>query len=525
MVLRNGIKYACERCIRGHRVTTCNHSDQPLMMIKPKGRPSTTCAYCKELRKNKSAKLQGTCTCGRQEKRRLAQKAKEDARAKAKELERSNCKCSADTTCTHHGSKPQNKKLRGKFLERATSSTSLDSAFLSSHSIYSDSSNFSSTFLDSDINPGRISKDYHHVASLASISSLQSSQSLDQSLSSPHSPPSHPQFNFLSDFDSLTQSTSQVNLLENVDFTPNSTNKLKEHISSGRSNVGEVLVPLEEYIPPDIDGIGNVNDKTNMLNGFSPNDNSIKDNQNETPPNRTGLDSATIQTNPREAGQIRMHPSHGLFDMFSDVSSISTLSRANLLLQKHNVKNVEPEEGISRDIRHSTDFNGVRSNFAGQMQSYKENSTNNVGEAQSTQSVEVLSITPSFMDIPSCEHIGGRNYSAQCNSVAAKVRSSSIDKNHKYPKNINDANISSMIKEENNEFGGFEANVETENNSRRIVSSSDLQITPGEITGPIVVKEEIPENSTVDTAQSWVLNSPLLSEQGFADLDNFMSTL
>ena len=63
MVLINGVKYACERCIRGHRVTTCNHTDQPLMMIKPKGRPSTTCNHCKELRKNKNANPSGMCTC------------------------------------------------------------------------------------------------------------------------------------------------------------------------------------------------------------------------------------------------------------------------------------------------------------------------------------------------------------------------------------------------------------------------------------------------------------------------------
>lgn len=70
MVLINGIKYACERCIRGHRVTTCNHTDQPLMMIKPKGRPSTTCDYCKQLRKNKNANPEGVCTCGRLEKKK-----------------------------------------------------------------------------------------------------------------------------------------------------------------------------------------------------------------------------------------------------------------------------------------------------------------------------------------------------------------------------------------------------------------------------------------------------------------------
>ncbi|CCE62712.1 hypothetical protein TPHA_0D00690 [Tetrapisispora phaffii CBS 4417] len=95
MVLVNGIKYACERCIRGHRVTTCTHTDQPLMMIKPKGRPSTTCDLCKELRKNKRIvdKLleEGKqCTCGRLRKRLEQQKLKDEAKARSKELKRRN---------------------------------------------------------------------------------------------------------------------------------------------------------------------------------------------------------------------------------------------------------------------------------------------------------------------------------------------------------------------------------------------------------------------------------------------------
>lgn len=66
MVLLNGVKYACERCIRGHRVTTCTHTDQPLTMIKPKGRPTTQCHHCREQRKMKS--LHTACTCGKKSK-------------------------------------------------------------------------------------------------------------------------------------------------------------------------------------------------------------------------------------------------------------------------------------------------------------------------------------------------------------------------------------------------------------------------------------------------------------------------
>lgn len=63
MVLINGIKYACERCIRGHRVTTCTHTDQPLTMIKPKGRPSSQCQHCRDQRKNKGLHI--ACACSK----------------------------------------------------------------------------------------------------------------------------------------------------------------------------------------------------------------------------------------------------------------------------------------------------------------------------------------------------------------------------------------------------------------------------------------------------------------------------
>ena len=66
MVLINGVKYACDRCIRGHRVTTCTHTDQPLTMIKPKGRPASQCHHCRENRKQKSVHV--SCTCGKKTK-------------------------------------------------------------------------------------------------------------------------------------------------------------------------------------------------------------------------------------------------------------------------------------------------------------------------------------------------------------------------------------------------------------------------------------------------------------------------
>ncbi|OCB89203.1 hypothetical protein A7U60_g3689 [Sanghuangporus baumii] len=53
MVFVNDKKYACETCIKGHRSSTCNHTERPLFEIKKKGRPITQCEHCRELRKTK----------------------------------------------------------------------------------------------------------------------------------------------------------------------------------------------------------------------------------------------------------------------------------------------------------------------------------------------------------------------------------------------------------------------------------------------------------------------------------------
>ncbi|KAM9930460.1 hypothetical protein OXX59_000485 [Metschnikowia pulcherrima] len=63
MVLLNGIKYACERCIRGHRVSSCTHTDKTLVMIKPKGRPASQCSHCREQRKVKNSHT--SCECAK----------------------------------------------------------------------------------------------------------------------------------------------------------------------------------------------------------------------------------------------------------------------------------------------------------------------------------------------------------------------------------------------------------------------------------------------------------------------------
>lgn len=62
MVYVNGTKFACASCIKGHRSSSCHHSDRPLFEIKKKGRPISQCEKCRELRKNK--RMHVRCTCG-----------------------------------------------------------------------------------------------------------------------------------------------------------------------------------------------------------------------------------------------------------------------------------------------------------------------------------------------------------------------------------------------------------------------------------------------------------------------------
>ncbi|KAL2002254.1 hypothetical protein VTN02DRAFT_335 [Thermoascus thermophilus] len=42
----NGQKWACEACVRGHRVSNCRHNDRPLIRINKKGRPFSICRLC-----------------------------------------------------------------------------------------------------------------------------------------------------------------------------------------------------------------------------------------------------------------------------------------------------------------------------------------------------------------------------------------------------------------------------------------------------------------------------------------------
>ncbi|KAI8967596.1 copper fist DNA binding domain-containing protein, partial [Mycotypha africana] len=54
-------KYACIKCIKGHRSSKCTHNDRELFEIKKKGRPITQCANCRLLRKTRQLHIKCQC--------------------------------------------------------------------------------------------------------------------------------------------------------------------------------------------------------------------------------------------------------------------------------------------------------------------------------------------------------------------------------------------------------------------------------------------------------------------------------
>ncbi|KAH7101255.1 hypothetical protein BKA62DRAFT_704055 [Auriculariales sp. MPI-PUGE-AT-0066] len=57
----DGRKYACVTCIKGHRSSSCSHTERPLHEVKPKGRPITQCDHCRDLRKTRQVHVKCNC--------------------------------------------------------------------------------------------------------------------------------------------------------------------------------------------------------------------------------------------------------------------------------------------------------------------------------------------------------------------------------------------------------------------------------------------------------------------------------
>ncbi|EKM60433.1 uncharacterized protein PHACADRAFT_83199 [Phanerochaete carnosa HHB-10118-sp] len=72
-VFVNDKKYACESCIKGHRSSSCSHTDRPLFEVKKKGRPVSQCNKCRELRKTKRMHSKCECSAERADKSNMKQ--------------------------------------------------------------------------------------------------------------------------------------------------------------------------------------------------------------------------------------------------------------------------------------------------------------------------------------------------------------------------------------------------------------------------------------------------------------------
>ncbi|OZJ06480.1 hypothetical protein BZG36_00578 [Bifiguratus adelaidae] len=63
VIIRN-LKYACQPCIRGHRVARCKHLDRTLLQLRKRGRPIKKCAQCGGLHVSNKINILSRCRPG-----------------------------------------------------------------------------------------------------------------------------------------------------------------------------------------------------------------------------------------------------------------------------------------------------------------------------------------------------------------------------------------------------------------------------------------------------------------------------
>lgn len=548
MVLINNVKYACERCIRGHRVTTCNHTDQPLMMIKPKGRPSTTCDHCKELRKNKNANPSGVCTCGRLEKKRLAQKAKEEARAKAKEEKKNHdCRCDKNEPCKCHSSRRRSRKISMNDAQLSSYNSATSGHVTSPVSVET----YNDNYIDSD-GTGKISKDYHHIPSLASISSLHSTHSLDQKFNFPQSPTLG---NFggngnnghwdNSSICSSARSDSRANLSDIMGAGLDPSISTKRAAPTSRSRVGEVTVPLEEYIPSDINGIGRIND-VNSFDDWSPEASATNMNPSVSA-TYAQSNSNSINHQAHSHDQIRSESisnsrNNGLLDMFLDSSTMPVFQDKNNSASLGLAKRYSfhsPQDAHN----HYKDNNNIKTNHTANnsINSKPWDGTEGSLDNESVRSVEVLSLTPSFMDIPERKPSHPSHHQLthrhSNDSQVLQQRSSSVSRNQRYgpvggssyisqppmrspPVTVNPTNVSNV--DDNVSLNSLQSPSASIGEHGLVSSSTDpslLKNLPETIRHPRT-SNMLERSSSTQFQQTFQWSQPPLPRQGSQTLSN-----
>lgn len=410
MVLIAGVKYACERCIRGHRVTTCNHTDQPLMMIKPKGRPSSQCKHCKEMRKNKNSHSSGSCTCSKV-KKGSSSAAASSSNVSSPSVSKS-CGCEASKPCSCHGKRVSKAETNSKKTNsRSSSVISVNIPKAENHSVPSSNNTKANTGSPAPLN----------------------TQGSDNS-------------------------STQAAQFRQIGLDP--LIKSRPIGQYTRTRVGEVSVPLNEYIPNNPSSMGNVSDRIpdgffqdvplpfepghGLLDLFNDNINNFSrllssavsssyftdtqiptaSSKPLTPPldsNRMtspiiGAEffpyypmqhSQSTNTDNRErniqrSSSILSNGSSSLSDSRNSLqysaSSDSLASNMNPSLNRSNSANdTSNNYHHYNNMLHQKPPNLTKSLFSGLDDRKDINNSNN--DASSIHSVEVLSLTPSFMDL------------------------------------------------------------------------------------------------------------------------------
>ena len=64
--INGDVRWACQSCLKGHRVSGCTHVDRDLTLVPKKGRPVTQCQHCRQERKKRSAHV--SCDCSNPQK-------------------------------------------------------------------------------------------------------------------------------------------------------------------------------------------------------------------------------------------------------------------------------------------------------------------------------------------------------------------------------------------------------------------------------------------------------------------------
>ncbi|KAL6405305.1 copper fist DNA binding domain-containing protein [Ilyonectria robusta] len=115
----SGSTFACEACVRGHRVSQCQHVDRPLQQIKKKGRPISQCQHCRSIRRSRSVHTK--CACGTVARNTMLKQSVE------RDKERCHCNEGGRCICAYKKEQPEMAAVPGAASISKESTTSAQS--------------------------------------------------------------------------------------------------------------------------------------------------------------------------------------------------------------------------------------------------------------------------------------------------------------------------------------------------------------------------------------------------------------